>query len=241
MQWYALRCAKCPRKLAIRFSRDRCNLPSCFWCLGIFRYTANEDCSEANSFKYKMKGEQCLPSCASIGGEATFPEACANHGMFDAGPAHDADFCCTKQQMCAARTPPACEDIGGSGDDDADSDDSSMTMIVAIVGVSHCTLFFARCCGSQRTAVVCAAVCLDAFHPVAKSPLVARPPRTLLSAMVVDLAAPLFLLSSSSSPSLLSLPRPLSSSRCASLRCSSAAAGPNGTPTHTAVRCRTSA
>ena len=115
------------------------------------RYTPNEDCSEANSFKYKMKGDQRLPYCLGIGGEATFADACANHGMFDAGPVHDADFCCTKQQMCAARTPPTCAGTtGASGDDgvgggnktrgsdgDAGGGDSSMTMTIAIVGVSH--------------------------------------------------------------------------------------------------------
>jgi hypothetical protein len=97
----------------------------------VHRYTANEDCSEANGFKYKMKGDQCLPYCVGIGGEATFDDACTNHGMFDAGPAHDAAFCCTTKQRCGARTPPTCEDTGSSGDDD-----SSMTMIIAIVGVS---------------------------------------------------------------------------------------------------------
>ena len=101
------------------------------------RYTT-EDCSEANSFKFKMKGDRCLPSCVGIGGEATFNDACANHGMFDAGPAYDAEFCCTKQQMCAARTPPTCEETGGSSGDD----DSSTTMIIAIVGVSG----HAACC-----------------------------------------------------------------------------------------------
>ena len=97
----------------------------------VHSYTANEDCSEANILQFKMKDGRCLPACLSIGGEATFADACTNHGMFDAGPAHDAACCCTTQQRCGARTPPKCEDTGSSGDDD-----SSMTMIIAIVGVS---------------------------------------------------------------------------------------------------------
>ena len=138
------------------------------------RYTAKEDCSEANRFKYKMKGGQCLPSCVGIGGEATFSDACANRGMFDAGPVHDADFCCTKQQMCAARTPPACADTTGGGnktrgsDGEAGSDDSSTKMTIAIVGVSHrillptwvpwlaaCDCGFAVPCGDVRRAATC--------------------------------------------------------------------------------------
>jgi hypothetical protein len=48
---------------------------------------------------------ECLPSCGSLGGTASFDDACANHGLMDAGRAYDVSFCCKA-------TPPSCTPRG---------------------------------------------------------------------------------------------------------------------------------
>jgi hypothetical protein len=41
-----------------------------------------------------VKNGACLASCGALGGTASFPDDCANHGLMSAGLAYDVAFCC---------------------------------------------------------------------------------------------------------------------------------------------------
>jgi hypothetical protein len=49
---------------------------------------------------------QCLPSCGVLGGRA-YADACANHGMLDAGAAYDVPYCCRSPETQPTDPTPA--------------------------------------------------------------------------------------------------------------------------------------